>query len=415
METVTNISGLGLLRQPSTVVFGPGRREQIPQLVRDLGQSVLICTDERMAGTEECSQLVTALEEVGLSVVVFSGTEPDLPRENIMEVFAEFSTAGIDVVVGLGGGSCLDMAKTAALMLRHGGDIRDYYGENQVPGPSFPIVTVPTTAGTGAEISNFAVVFDTERAMKVGVGSAHILPRIAVVDAELTLTCPPGLTAATASDALSHLVESLTDRAKNPSVEELAAHLYVGKNSLTDVYCREGLRLLAASMPKVISSPSNLGVRSDLMFAAYCGGMALNTAGTAACHALQAPIGNLTHTPHGFGVGALLPYVMRFNLRSHPEAFVELAQAVGVFDGNRDDLDNARLGIERVDELLASVGCPGTLEELGLSSDDIPQVASQALLATRLTANNPRELTQELAEEILRRAYRGDRSWWPMT
>ena len=415
MEQVTNISNLGLLRQPATVVFGPGRRAQIPQLVHDLGSSVLVCTDERMAATEECSELVGELEKAGLSVSIFSRTEPDLPRENIMEVWAEFSSSNIEVVIGLGGGSCLDMAKTAALMLRHGGDVRDYYGENQVPGPALPIVTVPTTAGTGAEISNFAVVFDAERAMKVGVGSPHILPRVAVVDPELTLSCPPGLTAATASDALSHLVESFTDRAKNPSVEQLAAHLYVGKNTLTDVYCREGLRLMASSMDKVATDPSNLQLRSDLMFAAYCGGMALNTAGTAACHALQAPIGNLTHTAHGFGVGALLPYVMRFNLPAHLEAFVELAKAVEAFHPELSDLDNARAGIERVDQLLASVGCPATLEELGLSARDIPQVASQALLATRLTANNPRELTQETAEEVLRRAHAGDRSWWPMS
>lgn len=414
METVNNISGLGLLRQPSTVLFGTGRRHQIPQLVSDLGSSVLVCTDERMAGTPECSQLVAGLKARGVEVAIFSETQPDLPRENIMQVLAAFSSEEIEVVIGLGGGSCLDMAKTAALMLRHGGDVRDYYGENQVPGPALPILTVPTTAGTGAEISNFAVVFDAERGMKVGVGSAHILPRVAVIDPELTLSCPPGLTAATASDALSHLVESFTDRAKNPSSEELEHHLYVGKNVLTDVYCREGLRLMAHSMGAVATEPSNLQARSDVMFAAYCGGMALNTAGTAACHALQAPIGNLTHTAHGFGVGALLPYVMRFNLPAHIEAFAELSRAVGVFNRDLSELDNAKAGIIRVDELLDSVGCPADLAALGLEQSDIPQVASQALLATRLTANNPRALNQEFAEEILRRAHSGDRRWWPM-
>lgn len=414
MTPITNDINLGLLRQPATVLFGPGQRRQIPQLVAQIGSSVLICTDDRMATTDEFSQLVSGLQDIGCEVFVFSRTLPDLPRENIMTVLQEFESADVDVVLGLGGGSCLDMAKAASLMLQHGGDVRDFYGENQVPGPTLPIVTVPTTAGTGAEISNFAVVFDSERGVKVGVGSAHILPRIAVIDPELTLSCPPGLTAATAADALSHLVESFTDRAKNPTGEQLANQLYVGKNLLTDVYCREGLRLLARSMDKVVEDPSNLEVRTDLMMAALCGGMALNTAGTAACHALQSPIGNLTHTAHGFGVGALLPYVMRFNMVAHLDAFVDLARAVGVYDEAVSDVENAQVCIERIDQLLESVGCPSTLAELGLDSADIDQVATQALLATRLTANNPREINHESAVAILTRAHRGDKSWWDM-
>ena len=412
MTTITNDMNLGLLRQPATVLFGPGQRRQIPQLVAQIGSSVLICTDDRMATTDEFADLVSGLNEVGCEVSVFSHTLPDLPRENIMTLLEEFESADVDVVIGLGGGSCLDMAKAASLMLRHGGDIRDYYGENKVPGPSLPVVTVPTTAGTGAEVSNFAVVFDSERGMKVGVGSAHILPQIAVIDPEFTLSCPPGLTAATAADALSHLVESFTDKAKNPTSDELASQLYVGKNVLTDVYCREGLRLLARSMDKVVQDPSNLEVRMDLMMAAYCGGMALNTAGTAACHALQAPIGNITHTPHGFGVGALLPYVMRFNMGAHLDAFVDVARAVGVYDDSASDAQNAKAGIEKIDQLLESVGCPSTLAELGLDISDIDQVATQALLATRLTANNPRQITHESAVAILTRAYQGDKSWW---
>lgn len=415
MHAVDNHLGLGLLRQPATVLFGPGQRRQVPLLVSGLGSRVLLCTDERMATTPEFTDLIEGLGARGATVSVFSQTQPDLPRDNIMSVLSDFSSDNIEVVIGLGGGSCLDMAKTAALMLRHGGDIREYYGENQVPADALPIVTIPTTAGTGAEISNFAVVFDDERGMKVGVGSPYILPRVAVIDPELTLTCPPGLTAATAADALSHLIESFTDRAKNPSSGELDKHLYVGKNVLTDVYCREGLKLLGRSMDRVAASPDNLAVRTDLMFAAYCGGMALNTAGTAACHALQAPIGNLTHTPHGFGVGALLPYVMRFNLPSNLSAFVELSDALGVSDPAQNDRENAEAGIRRVDELLESVGCPGNLADLGLDAGDIPYVASQAMLATRLTANNPRELTEDLAIEILQRAHAGERSWWEMT
>ncbi len=412
MSEVLNVSGLGVLRQPREVIFGPGQRRMIAPLVASLGTSVLLCTDERMVGTSECRDLIDQLGLAGVAVHVFSQTLPDLPRSNIMRLAEEFRGRGIEAVIGLGGGSCLDMAKAASLMLSHPEDIREYYGENQVPGATLPIVTVPTTAGTGAEISNFAVVFEEDKAMKVGVGSRHILPTIAVIDPELTLTCPPGLTAATAADALSHLIENATDRSKNPSASDMMNHLYVGKNVLTDVYCREGLRLMAASMGRVASEPENIDVRTDLMFAAYCGGMALNTAGTAACHAIQAPIGNLTHTPHGFGVGALLPYVMRFNLPAHPTSFAEVARALGVFRAGASDEENGGAAIEKVEELLKAVGCPLTLEELGVSPDDFEAIASASLLATRLTANNPRELTHEAVMEILRRAWHGDRSSW---
>ena len=404
---------LGLLRQPGTVIFGPGQRQHLPSLAARHGKSVLVVTDARMTTTPEFAELVAAFESDGLEVHVFGEVDAELPRENIQRAVEQFGSANIDVVVGLGGGSCLDMAKMTALVLAQGGDVRDYYGENLVPGPALPIITVPTTAGTGAEISCIGVVFDTERGVKVGVGSAYLEPVATVVDPEFTLTAPPGLTAATGADALSHLIESFTDISKNPTLEEMQKHLYVGKNLLTDVYCRYGLQLLNSSLERVVADPSDLAARSDTMLAAYCGGMALNTAGTAATHALQSPIGGLTHTPHGFGVGALLPYVMRFNLPARVSVFAELGRLLGVADTTDDELTQAKAGIERVDALLTAVGAPGDLKELGVNEDDLELIAEQSMLSTRLLANNPREMTQADALEVLRRAYRGDRSYWP--
>lgn len=410
--SVDNILGLGLLRQPSTVLFGPGQRRQLPLLVAPLGRKVLVCTDARMATTADFADVVSSLERAGVEVSVYSDVAPDLPRENILELQGRFAGAGIEVVVGLGGGSCLDMAKVASLVLTHGGDIRDYYGENLVPGPTMPVVTVPTTGGTGAEVSCISVVFDGDRGVKIGVASAHLEARIAIIDPELTLTCPPGLTAATGADALSHLIESFSDRAKNPSPEEIDRHLYVGKNVLTDIFCRTGLGLLNRSLERVVADPSDLQARSDTMLAAFCGGMALNTAGTASAHAIQSPIGNLTHTPHGMGVGALLPYVMRFNLPVRVAEFAELAEVFGVAEPTASPLDNARAAILRVEELLAALGVPLNLRDLGVQEEHIELIAEQALLSTRLLANNPRELTRESIATIVRRGYDDDRTWW---
>jgi alcohol dehydrogenase class IV len=148
------------------------------------------------------------------------------------------------------------------------------------------------------------------------------------------------------------------------------------------------------------------------MLASFCGGMAINTAGTAGAHAIQAPIGNLTHTPHGFGIGALLPFVMRYNLPANVSAFAEMARIFGVSDSTASDLDNGRAAILRVEVLLGALGVPANLKELGLKPDEFDFVAEQAMLATRLTANNPRELTKSNIVKILERGYADDRSWW---
>lgn len=407
-----NLDAVGILRQPATVLFGPGQRRQIPAIVAALGSHALLVTDARMAASDEFAAIVEGLRAEGVQVEVYDATEPELPRENVMDVAARYADVPLDAIVGVGGGSCLDLAKVSAIVLAQGGDVRDYYGEFLVPGPGIPVVTVPTTGGTGAEVTCISVVFDAERGMKVGVASPHLEAVAAVIDPELTLTCPPGLTAATGADALSHLVEAFTGRAKNPDAEHLRTKLYAGKNLLTDVYARTGIELLARSLPAVVADPSDLSARTETMFASYCAGMAINTAGTAGAHAIQSPIGNLTHTPHGFGIAALLPYVMRYNLPARIPEFAEIGRLMGAAADTDPEIDQAHAGIAAVEGLLETLGAPTDLASLGLSPDDVDVVADQAMLATRLTANNPRELSHDAIVAILERGLAADRTWW---
>ncbi|WP_422733600.1 iron-containing alcohol dehydrogenase [Micromonospora sp. WMMD558] len=406
-----NQIGLGVLRQPTIVYFGPGQRALIPQVVSAVGSRVLLCTDERMATTDVFGEITAALSDEGLTVSVYAKVEPDLPRENLVTLMSALGDREQDVVVGLGGGSCLDFAKVAALLLARGGDVRDLYGENLIAGPGLPVVTVPTTGGTGAEATCISVVYDAEKEMKLGVASAYLEPYAAVIDPELTLTCPPTLTAATGADALSHLVESFTARAKNPTTEQIRRHLYVGKNVLADLYARNGLTLLGTSLEKVAASPDDLPARADTMLGAFCAGMAICTAGTAAAHAIQSPMGAITHTPHGLGVGALLPYVMRYNLPTRQAEMAEIGRLLGAPAQSDDPLAQARAGILRVEEILAALGVPLNLRDLGLEPSMFEFVAAQSVLATRLLANNPRELTHDAVLQILRRGYDDDRSW----
>ncbi|WP_426245409.1 iron-containing alcohol dehydrogenase [Nocardioides sp. LHG3406-4] len=412
VTTTVNELDLGLVRQPSTVLFGPGQRRQLPAAVAAFGDRALLCTDERMAGDGLFRDLVEALTGRGIDVEVYAKVEPDLPRENLLDVVEAHGGSTFDVIVGVGGGSVLDFAKVASQLLAHGGDVRDLYGENIVERAGIPIITVPTTGGTGAEVTCISVVYDADRGMKIGVASPYLEPAMAIVDPELTLTCPPGLTAATGADALTHLVEAFTGRAKNPGAEQIEAHLYVGKNLLTDLYCRHGLTMVNTAFARVVADPGDLRARTDKMMAAFCAGMAINTAGTAGAHAIQSPIGALTHTAHGLGVGALLPYVMRYNLPTRLEEFAEIGRVLGVTAQGESVEARAQAGIRRVEELLETIGCPLNLKALGLEPDGFEYVADQALLATRLTANNPRELDKDAVLSILEHGYHDDRSWW---
>lgn len=414
MSRNSNTIGLGLLRQPTTVLFGPRQREQLPFVARSLGRHALICTDERMAASAEFEEIVSGLRANGLEVSVFSQVEPDLPRDNLVQVVEELAERAVDVLIGLGGGSCMDFAKISAILLARGGDVRDLYGENLVPGPGLPVITVPTTGGTGAEVTCISVIHDADKGMKVGVASPYLQAHTAVIDPELTVSCPPALSAATGADALSHLIEAFTARAKNPAPEQVQANLYVGKNRLTDLYARSGLALLNTSLERVTADPTDLSARADTMLGAYNAGMAINTTGTAGAHALQSPIGALTQTPHGFGVGALLPYVMRYNLPERVDEFAEMGRIFGISSPERDLVDQARAAINRVEEVLRELRVPLTLKELGLEPDQISYVAKQAVQATRLTANNPRELTESSIEAILQKGYDGDLSWWQL-
>jgi alcohol dehydrogenase class IV len=407
-----NRLGLGFVRQPKFVLFGPGQRRQLGLMAKGLGANALVVTDARMATTAEFKAMLADLAEQGLKTLVYDKALPDLPRGNIVEAAAVARGKSVDLVIGIGGGSCLDLAKAVSVVLANGGDVRDYYGEFRVPGPGLPIVAVPTTGGTGAEVTSIAVIFDEESRMKMAITDAHIEPTAAIIDPELTITCPPGLTGATAADAISHLVEGFTARPKNPSPQELATKIYVGKNRITDMFCIKGLELMNASVAKVVADPTNLAARSDVMFAAYCAGMVINTTGTAAAHAIQSPIAAFSHAPHGFGVGALLPYVMRFNLPYCTSEFAEIGRVLGAAQPTQPEIEQAKAGISRIEDLLAAVGAPLDLKAIEVKPEHFDAVAESSLKASRLVLNNPAPMTVENVTALLRRGYDDDRSWW---
>jgi alcohol dehydrogenase len=400
---------LGVLRGPRQVLFGAGQRHALGAVTAALGSRALVCTDARFAETAEYAALVGGLEEAGVVVTSFTEVLPDVPVHQVTEC-AELATAARpDVVVGMGGGSCLDLAKAVAVVLTHGGVASDYYGELRVPGPVLPLVALPTTAGTGSEVTPVAVLTDPERISKVGISSPYLVPHTAVCDPELTLGCPPDLTASAGADALSHVVEAFT-AVRRPVRPELATErVFVGKNELTDAFALVGVRLIAGSLHRAWSEPGDLAAREAMMLGATAGGFALGSAGTAVAHAIQYPVGAVTHTPHGLGVGVLLPYVMEFNRSERVPELAAIALAMGAAaDSTPEDL--ADEAIDGVASLLSSVGIPATLADLGLPDDQLRWAAEQAMGAERLVANNPRPLDVGHVEQIIRAAHAGDRA-----
>ncbi len=403
------MSGIfGALRLPASVIFGSGQRAALGLMTAQIGKRALVCTDARMGQDAQFKAMVEDIAANGVAVKVYDRTEADLPMAGITACVEEYAGYKPDVVLGVGGGSCMDMAKCVAVLLRHGGSLRDYYGENKIPGPVAPVIAVPTTSGTGSEVTPVAVIADTERGIKVGISSPYLIPRVAVCDPELTLTCPPGLTAVSGADALTHAIESYTAARREVTADLTVKNVFVGKNALSDAFGLLALKNIFAALPTAVKDGKNIQAREQMMLASLAAGCAFGTAGTAAAHAIQYPVGNATHTPHGMGVALLMPYVMEFNRPSCVSAYAEIARAVGL--AGKDDDDLSKKLIDAVAALLKEIKIPVTLKELGLPEDKQDWTAEAAIGAARLVGNNPRKLDVDALKAITRAAWSGDRA-----
>lgn len=400
----------GVVRAPRNLVFGAGQRRALAGFARALGTRPLVVTDERLVGEDDFRIMMDALEAAGLSITVFDGTVAELPVECLAAGLDLGQKAGVDLVIGIGGGSCIDAAKIIALLLSHGGEIADYYGEFKVPGPVLPLIAMPTTSGTGSEVTPVAVVADPDRALKVGIASPHLIPHTAICDPELTYSCPPGLTATSGADALTHAIEALTTMRREPEGNIVHEHVFLGKNLISDHYAREAIRLISGSLERAVRNGSDREARDRLMLGATMAGLAFGTAGTAAAHAVQYPVGALTHTPHGTGVAVMLPYVMAFNLPFAAAEMAEIASIMGVGTDGAGAGNNAAAAVDAVAGLFSSIGIPPTLKALGLAEDKLAWTAEAALGVTRLVKNNPRPLDADAMTALVEAAFHGDRS-----
>ena len=391
----------------ANIRFGRGSLELLPQELHRLNVTrPLIVTDKTIAALPHVVPLLQTLRKSFSAVVVFDGCVAEPPIEIAQAAIGLGLSERIDGVVALGGGSNLDIGKVAATVLKHGGTPRDYFGFDVVPGPILPLIGIPTTAGTGSEVSHSAVLTDSNAQTKVSTLSRWLRPNVAIVDPSLTDSCPSVVTAHSGIDALVHAIESVTNR----DFSEMAgvdpqAKAYEGSYPLTRLIGGEAIRLVGQFLVRAYQNPTDREARDGMALAALLAGMAFSNSGVALVHALEYPIGGVTHCSHGEGNGLLLPHVMRFNLPCCVDSMSKVAGSLGCDTKGQTPTEAAESAIAAVVQLQHAVSIRTRLRELGLARDQIPWVASSAFQIKRLMDVNPRRATEVDLVAIIENAF----------
>jgi alcohol dehydrogenase class IV len=372
-----------------SVIVAPGAAGQLAGHVERLdARSVLVVSDPGVARAGLLEPALKALRAAGMAVSCFAEVEPEPPVKVVLRAAEQARASRAECVIGFGGGSSLDAAKLAALLACGDTRLEDVYGVDKVRGSRLPLVLVPTTAGTGSEVTPIAIVTTGEN-MKQGVVSPVLLPDVALLDADLTLGLPRPVTAATGIDAMVHAIEAYTSkRLKNP---------------LSDSLAREALRLLSANIRRVCEIPTDREARQAMLVGACMAGMAFANAPVAAVHALAYPVGARFHVPHGLSNSLVLGPVLRFNLPVALPHYAELAEQVLPHIAGSPEARAAAL-IESLETLPGVLGLPTRLTDVGIAAQDIEVLAGDAMRQTRLLVNNPRELGREDAAALYRQA-----------
>ncbi len=378
-------------RVPPSIRFGQGASLAVGEEALALGGSrALLVTDQFMQSSGATKPILHALKTAGIKTEVYDGvnSEPDL--DHVSQALEIQQKHKCDVMVSFGGGSPLDAAKAVSIMATNPGHISDYMGVGKVQKPGLPMIAIPTTAGTGSEGTQVTIITDTTRDVKMMISSPQILPKAAMVDPELTLAMPKGLTAATGLDALTHAIEAYVSLKAQP---------------MSDMFALNATRLLSQNLFKAWRNPGDYEARSNTMLGALQAGIAFSNASVALVHGMSRPIGALFHVAHGVSNATLLKVVMEFSLPGNLPRYADLALAMGLPDSG-DIEKNALAGMERVAELVYAMEVP-SCTALGVTKDKLDQHANKMAedaLASGSPGNNPRQATKEEIIELYYRA-----------
>jgi alcohol dehydrogenase class IV len=373
-----------------TIYFGLGVINQTGIVLKELSiNNVLVVTDKFLVESGLVNQVTTILQAAGVEYHVFSDVEPSPTISNAENCYKLLKECGAKAVLGVGGGSPADVAKVAAVLGNNPLPVKQYIGVEKVPNPAIPIIIIPTTAGTGSEVSNAAILKDNETHIKGGVMSHHIAPIAAIVDPTLTLTLPPRLTTSTGMDALTHAIEG---------------YVAVKASPMTEMYHKEAIRLIAENLRTAVALGKDIEARYNMSLGATLAGIGMATAGCGAVHAMAYPMEGKYKIYHGDANAALLPAFMRFSVLANMKKFSEIAVLMGENIKGLSLRDAALKSTEAVSALCADIGVP-RLRDIGVIETDLDTFAEISIGISRLMDNSPRKVTLADAKKIYRESF----------
>jgi len=374
------------------IIFGNGSFDMLGDTIREMRASrPLIVLDRNLSKLGFRDRIADVIGKNGLKATIFDKQVEAEPRLELADEGVKAARKGkCDIVVGIGGGSAMDVAKAIAVLTANNGKAVDYLGLNKVPGPGLPTIMVPTTAGTGSEVTFTAVFVRQDLKKKEGMNSPYLYPDLAVLDPVLTLTLPPVSTASTGIDALCHAIESYTS---------------VNASPMSEMFSLDAIQLISENLRSCVHDGNNLEAREMVLLGSLYAGLGLANAGVGAVHSLSYPLGGKYGVSHGLANTVMLPHVMSFNLPGALEKFTIIAEAMGEIVDDMPLREAAYLAVEAVQSLIEDCGIYTTLEDLNIPEEDFPELAKVAMTVTRPLENNPRKVTIEDAIEIYGEAY----------
>jgi alcohol dehydrogenase len=372
---------------PTQIEFGNGAIARLPEFVKALGGSrVLVVGDPGVQRAGLIDRVQAILTGASIFNAVFADVESDPATRSVDEGTVHGKANGCDLVVGIGGGSALDTAKAIGLMLVNDGNIKDYVGIGKVPRAGAPVIAVPTTAGTGSELTIWSVLSDKVAKAKISVGSVLNCPAIALLDPELTLSLPPQITAATGMDALTHALESYVNTATQPISEAMSD---------------QAMTLIARSLRKAVADGSDVEARGDMLLASTIAAMAFNSTRLGLVHAFAMPLGAKFGIPHGLVNAIMLPEVMRFNHLANPRKFARIAEIFGEKTASLPVEEVAALSVSAIEKLKLDVGITAKLSNFGVTEGRFDEIVDEAMLSGNVPVN-PRQPTKDDMKALLR-------------
>lgn len=382
------------IRLPARIITGMGSLEKLTEVVGGMGKKALIVSDKVVTDLGYLDKVKDILGKAKVTAAVYNEVNQEPTNEHVEAGLKVLKDEGCDFLIAIGGGSAIDAAKAIGMMATNPGSISDYMGQNKAKNPTLPMIAVPTTAGTGSEVTRNTIITDLNTNVKMLIGSPYLIPDVAIDDPALTMTMPQGVTSSTGLDALTHAIEGYVSKQAQP---------------ITDEWALSAIRLIAGNLRQAWANGSNETARSNMMLGQLMAGMAFSNSSVALVHGMARPIGAFFHVAHGLSNAVLLPHVIRFSWIGDPVKFARITEAMGEDVEGLSVLDAAELAADAVERLCADLNVP-TYQEMGLDEKKYFEVASQMAkdaIASGSPAHNPRVATEEEIVEIYRLAYYG--------